>query len=152
MIVRGPGFPAGRVEHGLVSLLDLTPTVLRAGGVEPPEPMAGRALQDLAAGRGRRWRDAVYVQISESQIGRAIRTDQWTYSVRVPAEKPGSGWERPDSAVYTEECLYDVQADPHQKRNLVADPRYADVRRTLRRKLKACMKAAGERPATIRPA
>lgn len=152
MIARGPGFPAGRVESSLVSLLDLTPTVLRAGGVQPEGGMAGRPLQELSDGRARRWRDAVYVQISESQIGRAIRTERWTYAVRAPEEKPGSGWVRPDSAVYVEDCLYDMLSDPHQRRNLVADPALAGARRALRRKLKACMQAAGERPATIRPA
>ncbi len=92
LILHGPGFAGGLVNNALVSLLDLTPTILHAGGVAPPAYMQGRPLQTLLDGSTATWRDAVFVQISEDHIARAIRTDKWKYSVWVPADTPWSGW------------------------------------------------------------
>jgi arylsulfatase A-like enzyme len=152
LIIRGPGFPAGRVPTGLVSLLDTTPTVLTAAAVPVPGYMGGRALQPLANGAAKAWRDLVYAEISEDHIGRTVRTAKWKYAVRAPGKEPWSGGARPGSDVYDEACLYDLQPDPHERRNLVADPTLADVRADLCRQLLACMAAAGETAPVIRPA
>lgn len=57
MLVRGPGFAAGVERNQLVSLTDLTSTILRAAGVSPGLQQDGRAMQpasnDPAAGAGR---------------------------------------------------------------------------------------------------
>ncbi len=144
LIIRGPGFRGGRTVHELISLLDLTPTVLRGGGVKPPDAMVGKPLQDLVSGRATTWRDAVFAQISEDHIGRMIRTDRWTYSIWVPSEKRWSGVSESGSDVYVDHKLYDLEADPSQKHNLISDPRYESVRRSLRRRMKVVMKKAGE--------
>ena len=151
LIIHGPGFAGGKVEKNLVSLLDLTPTVLRAGDVEPPAYMAGRPLQELVGSHAAGWREAVFVQISEDHIGRAIRTKKWKYSVWVPYGKPGRGWAAPGSDVYTEQCLYDLERDPFERRNLVSDPAFATVRRELAETLKRMMVEAGERVPEILP-
>ena len=150
LIIHGPGFSGGTVKDALVSLLDLTPTVLRAGGVEPPAEMVGRPLQALAAGNAP-WRDAVFVQISEDHIGRALRTARWTYSIWVPGGV-WSGSAAPGSAVYTEQCLYDLANDPFERHNLVADPQYAPVRAQLAAQLVQMMQEAGEAAPKILPA
>jgi arylsulfatase len=47
LVVRHPqDFPAGSRVSEPVSLLDVAPTVLRAAGLPPPEPAAGRPLQE----------------------------------------------------------------------------------------------------------
>lgn len=152
MIVRGPGFRGGRAPAELVSLLDLTPTVLQAAGVTPPPQMVGHALQPLAAGTAAAWRDMVYAEISEDHIGRCVRTARWKYSVWVPADRPWAGCTEPGSAVYHEECLYDLERDPHERHNLVRDPALAEVRAGLAARLKAAMRAAGESEPEILPA
>ncbi len=132
LVATGPGFTGGGTSDAMVSLVDLPPTVLRAGGVEVPEPFRGRPLQDVAHGVPADWPDACFVQISESQVGRAVRTPRWTYSVRDPSK---DGRTEPASDRYTEACLYDNDADPHQRTNLVADPGLAEVRLGLRDRL-----------------
>ena len=68
---------------------------MTAGELEVPDTMRGEALQDLADGTATDWKQEVFLQISESHCGRAIRMDRWKYSVRVP-EKGGGA---PDSDV-----------------------------------------------------
>lgn len=148
MIACGPGFTGGKVIPQLVSLIDLPPTIVKAGGVEPPSSMRGRPLQDLVDGTARHWPEEVFVQISESQVGRAIRTRRWKYSVRAPG-KPGGD---PGSDLYVEDYLYDLENDPHERNNLVADPRYAGIRARLAEILKRRMVEAGEEEPVIQPA
>lgn len=149
LIACGPGFKGGRVVDSLVSLMDLPPTVLQAGGVTPPGTMHGRPLQALASGEAADWQDEVFVQISESHVGRAIRTPRWKYSVRAPGKHGGRV---SASDVYEEDFLYDLEADPHERNNLVREPALADVRARLCTRLKQRMAEAGEDVPEIRPA
>ena len=144
LIACGPGFSGGRVVSELVSLIDLPPTVLGAAGVEPPSHFRGRPLQGLVNGTARDWPGEVFVQISEDHIGRAIRTARWKYSVWVPTEKPWDGCAAPGSDRYVEQCLYDLDADPHERHNLVAEPALVGLRQELAAILVRRMIAAGE--------
>lgn len=108
MILAGPGFKGGRVVDELVGLIDLPPTVLTEAGVTPPDCMRGHALQALSEGKAKDWPDEVFVQISESQTGRAIRTKKWKYSVAAPKEAAENG----HASIYCEDYLYDLKADP----------------------------------------
>lgn len=157
LIVAGPGFTGGRVISELVSLIDLPPTILSATGVAVPSTMRGRGLHGLVDRTARDWPEAVFVQISEAGVGRAVRTRQWTYAVESPrnagAETNRGGAAASDrgrSDVYIEKYLFDVQADPGQHANLVADPRYAAVRADLCALLKRRMALAGEKEPEIR--
>jgi uncharacterized sulfatase len=152
MIACGPGFRGGRTLDHLVSLIDLPPTVLAAAGATPPPTMRGRPLRTILHDPGAEWRSEVFVQISESQIGRAIRTRRWKYSVAVLCDEPWSGAKRPASGVYTEQCLYDLAADPHELNNLVRDPACDDIRAKLAETLKRRMAEAGEQVPRIDPA
>ncbi len=148
MVIHGPSFTGGQVVQELVSLIDLPPTVLAAGGLETPASMRGRALQVLAGGTAtdeKLWPEEVFLQISESHCGRAIRTKKWKYSVRAP-EKKGSD---PDSDVYVEDFLYDLEFDPHERNNLVSEPAHKNIRAELAARLKKRMTQAGEREPEI---
>ena len=47
LVARWPGGKPGRVVDDFVNLMDLAPTFLEAGGVQPPEVMTGRSLLDV---------------------------------------------------------------------------------------------------------
>ncbi len=148
MVACGPGWRGGREVRELVSLIDLPPTILTAAGAgEVPPSVRGRPLQQLLDG-AEDWPQEVFLQISESQVGRAVRTARWKYSVRAAGL---SGVEVPDSDLYVEEFLYDLEADPHEKSNLVSDPAFGEVRSELRRTLLRRMAEAGEREPRIEP-
>lgn len=146
LIMNGPGFKGGKCKQELTSLIDLPPTILTAAGITPPDSMRGHALQDLLSRKNTSWPEEVFLQISESQCGRAIRTRKWKYSVRAP-HKTGDD---PSSDVYVEDFLYDLEADPHERNNLVADPEFSEIRKELAVRLKQRMKEAGEAEPEIR--
>jgi len=141
LLAYGPGFKDGKVVKEIVSLTDVAPTILAAGGVEKPKTMRGRPLQELAQGNAKDWPREAFVQISESQVGRAIRTARWKLSVRAPGKHGGRV---PSSDTYTEDFLYDLANDPHERKNLAGRPEYRAVSDKLKERLIARMIAAGE--------
>ena len=145
---RGPGFDgAGQVQQ-LVSLVDLSPTLLDAAGIDVPGQMQGRSIIPLLRGQSADWPAEAFVQISESQVGRAVRTHRWKYSVQAPGKV---GHDDPDSDYYVEEFLYDLDADPYELSNLASVSSHADVRADLRDRLIRRMVEAGEQAPTIAP-
>jgi len=141
MVVCGPGFEREQVVDDLVSLIDLPPTLLEVGGIAVPDAFHGRSLIPLIEGKAKDWPQEVFMQISESQVGRAVRTKRWKYCVDAPE---GDGWNDPSSQVYEEQYLYDLEADPHEQSNLVRDPKYRSVADELAETLIRRMVAAGE--------
>ena len=111
----GPFNGGGRVDE-LVSLVNLPKTLLDAGGVDPAPGMRGSSLLPLVNRTDRSWPDDVFVQISESQVGRAVRTHRWKYAVEAPEADP---WNVSASDSYQEASLYDLLADPYELNNLV---------------------------------
>jgi arylsulfatase A-like enzyme len=95
------------------------------------------------------WPEEVFVQISESQVARAIRTRRWKYCVSAPGL---SGWEQAGSDRYVEEALYDLEADPYELDNLAGIDAFRPVADDLRRRLIARMVAAGESEPVIEDA
>lgn len=147
LIAVGGPFKGGKRIDDLVSLIDLPTTLLDCAGIDKPEDFQGRSLKKLAEGSVQEWDDSVFLQISESQVGRAIRTKRWKYSVCAEAD----GWEDAGSDTYYENILYDLENDPYEKNNLATDPTYAEIRKELAQKLLAHMKQAGEEEPRILP-
>ena len=110
--------------------------------------MRGRPLQDVLGTEVLDWPQEAFLQISESQVGRAIRTRRWKYSV---AAQGKSGSKDSASDRYTEDQLYNLERYPHERDNLVADPTLSDVRAELAKRLKRRVVAAGESEPTIVP-
>ena len=143
----GGPFIGGRTITELVSLIDLPVTLLDCAGIKKPEDFQGNSLKSLADGTSKGWDDCVFIQISESEVGRAIRTDQWKYAVAADAD----GWSCPGADVYYEQYLFDLEHDPAECCNLAGDPAFEPARRVLREKLLLCMERAGEKRPEIRP-
>jgi arylsulfatase A-like enzyme len=72
------------------------------------------------------------VQISEAQVGRAVRTQRWKYSVSAPDKNGGKD---PASDHSIEEFLYDLEADPYELTNLIGWDAYDGVKANLRERL-----------------
>ncbi len=145
----GGPFTGGGQLRQLVSLIDLPPTLLDAAGIAIPPAMQGRSILPLLGGRSPAWPQEVFVQISESQVGRAIRTHRWKYGVTAPDKQ---GWKDTCSDQYVEQYLYDLEADPAELNNLVGAKTHVGVRQDLQRRLMARMVQAGEARPVIHPA
>jgi len=145
----GSGFFGGGQVRQLVGLIDIPPTLLDAAGLAIPPEMQGRSILPLVRGSANDWSEEVFVQISESQVGRAIRTQRWKYSVTAP-DKDGIRESTADR--YVEDYLYDLQADPYELTNLIGLDSHREVAFILRERLVRRMMQAGEVQPVIEPA
>ncbi len=144
LVFGGGAVKKDETQTCLASLIDLPPTLLALAGIPVPDSYSGQVLpvNGLTAPK----RDCVFVQISESQIGRAVRTKKWKYSARAR----GSGNFRHSAKTYYDDFLYDIENDPIEKFNLVNDEKYEDVINEMRALLSREMVNAGERKPIFR--
>ena len=101
----------------MVSQIDLFPTLLGLAQAETETSMASSA-NDLGAylkGETQEWREAVFMEQEEM---RAVRTKDWLYVKRFQGAA---------SYPLTDE-LYDLQADPHEKINLIDDDKHNAIK------------------------
>ena len=160
LIIAWPdGRRAGEVDRQLVSSIDVTAALLGFAGAPRPPAMQGRDF--LAPGASPRThvfaaRDRMDTSTDRM---RAVRTDRWKYIRNYfPAipymqhnaykEKEYPTWNlvkqlakegklTPEAALFAAERkpleeLFDLAADPHEVRNLAADPAHAAPLRELR--------------------
>jgi len=149
-VIAGPGFDQSIVVDEVVSLLDFTPTLLNAAGIQPPASMRGKPLKLLAQDRKARaaWDSTVYFQVSQSICGRGIRTHDWCYCAFDPAVERG---EAEYGTHYQDFALYSIAGDPAELVNLVGRAEYKQVADQLRGELQKRIVAAGEPEAIIKP-
>jgi arylsulfatase A-like enzyme len=129
LIVYDPRRPAaarGRTLSELVLNLDLAPTFLGLAGVKPPAAYQGRSLVPLVAGeRVGDWRTDFFCEhlFDHPTIPKweGVRDRRWVYA-RYFQQAPGY------------EFLHDLEADPHELKNLAADPKSADVLGRMRKR------------------
>lgn len=165
LIISGGPFKGGKRVKEIVSLINLPTTVLELAGVKIPEDMRYQPLQH-ALSDPEHWPKEMFFQVSETELGRGIRTHRWKYYVHAPHVQPPLVMDKhytseayfemllkckADSPSYIEKCLFDLEKDPYEKNNLIADPEYAPIRAELAEILKACMVEAKENAPEIYP-
>jgi N-acetylglucosamine-6-sulfatase len=143
LVARGPGLPAGRVVAGQVLTADVAPSILELCHAPPLAGIDGRSWVRLADGGDPAWRTAwLYEYDYEKPFPytpnvRGIRTDRWKF-IRYPHGDGSPDRHRPE--------MYDLVADPDERRNLAADPAHAATRADLERQFAALLEAAGRGP------
>ncbi|MBT9775067.1 sulfatase-like hydrolase/transferase [Clostridium sp. MCC353] len=142
LVIAGPGFRGGKRVSDLVSTASLPKTFLAMAGIDVGEEMIGEDLRCVAEGMAAGRENVVFAQISESRVGRCVRTKDYLYSVYAPGINGGA---KADSDIYLDDFLYDLSKDPYELNNLVGDSRYDQVRDRMADLLAAQMKKAGEK-------
>ncbi len=165
LVISGGPFKGGLRSDKLVSNIQLASTVLSLAGVEMPKDMVYESLEE-ALDENCSWGDDVFFQISETELGRGIRTKRWKYCVNAPHVQPllrmdehftTEGYyemlksAKAGSDSYVEQYLFDLEADPYEKNNLVNDEAYKEIRAVLAKRLGECMLRAGEEVPQIYP-
>lgn len=123
---------AGVTRDALVICQDIAPTLIELAGGTPGPQVQGRSLLPvLASGRARLRKSVLVEYWAENAMPwlvgmtyKAIRTDRHKYIHWVNRGRDGELDE-----------LYDLQADPHELKNLNTLPAHAALRERLRREL-----------------
>ena len=144
LVIAGGPYRDGRTVEELVSTASLPKTILALAGVDVGDAMIGENLLDVVEKKADNKPNEIFAQISESRVGRCIRTARYTYSVYAPGVNGGAA---AASDRYADDFLYDMEQDPHQLNNVVSDPAYAQVKAELRERLLDWIwRAEGARP------
>ena len=145
LVIAGGPYKGGAAIEEFVSTESLPKTILAIAGVDVGNKMIGENLLDVVEHTDPARPNEVFAQISESRVGRCVRTAEWLYAVYAPGV---NGGEAAAADTYADDFLYDMKKDPWQLTNVVADPAYAAVKAELREKLLAWIeRAEGVRPA-----
>jgi arylsulfatase A-like enzyme len=156
LIVRGPGFYGGRVIDGLISQIDLYPTLCEVAGVAIPGFVQGRSMLPLVSGERREINELIFAELTYHaayEPQRAVRDGRYKYIRRYgDRTRPvlANIDDGPSKSLLLElglarravrpEALHDLAFDPGERDNVVDDPAYADVLATLRGRLDLWMR------------
>lgn len=167
----GPGPAPGTTSERLVSLLDLAPTVLRLAGVPVPAHLHGEVLLGPSSGPPRQFIFAARDRMDiEYDMMRSARDGRFLYIRNFQPELPYAGHitYRNQSAIMQEwlrlqaegtltgtpalwmrssrpaEELYDTVADPHQVRDLSAEPAHRGTLERMRTAVAGWMRDIGD--------
>ena len=120
----------GRIKN-LISILDIHATILDIAGIKNFQS-DGKSILPLVMKKNIKWIDEIFIQISESQVGRSLRTKKWKYSINSPESDP---WNEQGSNKYIEQFLYNLDADPYELNNLIGIKEFNTITKILRAKL-----------------
>jgi N-sulfoglucosamine sulfohydrolase len=167
-------------ERGMVSTVDLAPTLLELAGVSPPEWIQGRSFRALLGGpesfvgdeyvfSERNWHDCdEHQRAVRTARFKLIRTDAYTelplctaadigaspsflaLRARARAGRLTGAQQRLFEAPRARLELYDLAADPWELHNVADDPRFAGEVRELAQVLQKWMEDSGDFPASYR--
>lgn len=152
LILRGPGgFQGGKVFDGLVTHLDLYPTICDLVGIEHPSWLQGRSLMPIVRGEVEELHDALFAEVTYHaayEPQRSVRTKRWKYIRRFDHQlgpvlpncddSPSKdvliahGWKQRSRPL---EQLYDLVYDPNEACNMANDLSLAVVLEEMRTRL-----------------
>jgi arylsulfatase A-like enzyme len=116
LIVAAPGLSRGRACGRTVELLDLYPTLVDLCGLPVPPGLEGKSLKPLLRDPDAAWDKPARAFAKHGKVlGRAVRTERYRFV----------DWG-------SEAELYDHSTDPHEMKNLAADPAHAETVKALR--------------------
>ncbi|MCE5347547.1 MAG: sulfatase [Bacteroidales bacterium] len=134
LLIQWPGIvKPGSINNDMVSNLDLAETFLDMAGTKVPSDMQGRSFVPVLKGKTpSNWRKEHYYHYYEYPGSHMVKRHYGMSTERyklIHFYYDIDEWE-----------LYDLQADPHELRNVYDDPAYASVRKDLHKRLKKLMK------------
>ena len=134
LIISGPGIPAGRSTGAFTYLFDLFPTICALAEARPPEGLAGRNLRPLWNDENAKIRESVFLPFGD--LMRSVRDARWKLIAYPPINH---------------RQLFDLRDDPHETRDLAADPGHEPVIARLTALMRAWQEKLGdEQPLAVK--
>lgn len=152
-LMRFPGAKAnGHVIDGLVSQIDLFPTLCEVLKMEPPDYLEGVSFAPMLQKPETKIRDAVYAEINfhtSYEPVRAVRTERYKYIRCYDTAWLKTNLSNVDESPVKDylmdrglkeqkkwkEALYDLAFDVGERHNLILEPEYQEVRAGISKKL-----------------
>ncbi len=164
LMMRGPDelqLTGGKVVDGMVSQIDIFPTICELVGIDAPARLEGRSIMPLVRGEVDEINDQVYGEVTHHaayEPKRAVRTTRWKYIRRFDDQCNHPVMPNCDNSVsktlwyehgwaeqqLADEYLYDLMFDPNEANNLAASPDHADVLAEMRSRLEVWMKRTND--------
>ncbi len=161
LIIRGPGaFTGGKTIDAMVSHLDIFPTLCDLLAIPRPSWLVGESLLPLVDGSADSIHDELFAEVTfhaAYEPQRSVRTSRYKYIRRfddrtrpvLPNCDDGpskialleSGFA---DAPRPQEMLFDLESDPHEQRNLIADDAMQAVASDLRNRLTRWMRKTND--------
>ncbi len=155
LMLRGPGFKGGREVNGLVSQIDLYPTLCDYLEIPRPDWLEGQSLLPLVDGSKPEVNEEVFSEVTyhaAHEPKRAVRTQRYKYIRRYDKEDtpPMANIDASESKDLMlnfglrerrvdKVQLYDLIWDPHEVHNLAPDPEHSEVLADMSGRLDAWM-------------
>ncbi len=161
LILRGPeGCTGGKVIDGMVSHIDLFPTLCEMAELPQPAWLEGVSLCPLIRGERAEVNEEVFGEITYHaayQPERAVRTQRYKY-IRRFSDRPTPVLANVDESIsrdfwheqgwldqhLAQERLYDLMFDPNEVNNLAGEAAHADALREMRGRLQRWMERTGD--------
>jgi arylsulfatase A-like enzyme len=124
MMVRCPALiKPGSVTEAMVQNIDVAPTLLEYAGVSPAANMQGTSFLDVLRGKTDKHRDRIFYEyyweyhFPQTPTMFAVRNGKYKYIHYY--------------GLWTQNELYDLEKDPYEMQNLIADPQYREMTKEL---------------------
>ncbi|MBI5722718.1 MAG: sulfatase [Planctomycetes bacterium] len=157
LIMRGPrGFAGGKVIDGMVSQIDVFPTICELLGLSRPAWLRGKSIMPLITGQSQDVNDEIFSEVTYHaayEPMRAVRTKRWKYIRRFGGRTApvlpncddslsktlwmDNGWR---NRQLPHEQLFDLVFDPNETANLAGDPAYSKPLAEMSKRLDDWMK------------
>lgn len=128
LLVRAPGILQGGIQiEQLVQNVDIAPTILDCAGVKKADNMVGYSFLPLLKGEQVEWRDRIFYEyywefgFPQTPTMHGVRTERYKF-IRY-------------HGVWDTNEFYDLQVDPYEMKNLIAEPEYQTIIQQLNHEL-----------------
>jgi arylsulfatase A-like enzyme len=114
----------------MVLAIDIAPTLVELAGGKPGPQVQGRSMVPLLKGRGRKWR--------RSFLAEYFNESAWPWIVGMSYKAVRTERHKLIHWVHKEgvDELYDLERDPYEMTNVIADAGYAALRKELQKELR----------------
>ena len=121
---------AGMKIDRMITALDIAPTMIHLAGGKPGPHIQGLSLVNLFKNPGRKWRESFLVEY--------FNESAWPWIVGMSYKAVRTEKAKLIHWVHKEglDELYDLEQDPFEITNRIADPKYADTRKNLTKELR----------------